>query len=187
MSTIFFAGVQLVRERAKIQHCQNNLRELGMAFNMYDTYWSGKFPPTANVEEDDLRALYPLCANSLELFICISTGNRVDKHEDLADNAEGGRSGGIGHSYDYHSYHIFDKAGYELSQPTLKTRSMADVTGDITWLLSDSVESGLSRSPDIRDNHFETGGNVLFADSHVEWIDAGHWQATFKAGSSRSW
>jgi prepilin-type N-terminal cleavage/methylation domain-containing protein/prepilin-type processing-associated H-X9-DG protein len=187
MSTIFFSGVQMVRDRAKIQHCQNNLRELGMAFNMYDTYWSGKFPPVENISQDDLRPLYPLCAKSLDLFICISTGNSVDKHEDLKDNAVGGRTGATGHSYDYHSYLLFAQAGHQLAEPVLKTRSMADLKGDIAWLLSDSIESGRSRLPDIRDNHYEVGGNVLFADSHVEWIDMGHWRDTFKAGNSMSY
>jgi prepilin-type processing-associated H-X9-DG protein len=69
----------------------------------------------------------------------------------------------------------------------VKTRARADTYGDITWLLSDAVESGIENMPDITDNHFEVGGNVLFADSHVEWIDFGRWTDSFRAGSTRTY
>ena len=187
MSTIFFSGVQEVRTRAKIQHCQNNLRELGMAFDMYDVHWIGKLPPTAGPDDDNLRPLYPLTARSLDLFVCISTGNSVIASVDLENNAVGGRLGARGTSYDYHSYLLFHENGVELDIPSVKTRSRADTYGDITWLVSDAVESGVKDYPDMTDNHFEVGGNVLFADSHVEWIDFGRWTDSFRSGNTRTY
>ncbi|MDA0838560.1 MAG: type II secretion system protein [Planctomycetota bacterium] len=187
MTSIFFTGVQEVRNRAKIQHCQNNLRELGMAFNMYDVRWTGKFPPTTGPDDDNLRPLYPSTVKSLDVFVCISTGNSVIASIDLEDNAVGGRLGYRGTSYDYHSYLLFDKLGNELATTSVKTRSRADTYGDITWLLSDATESGVKDVPDMTGNHFEAGGNVLFADSHVEWIDFGHWTDSFRAGNTRSY
>ena len=187
LATITLTAVHEVRNRAKIQHCQNNLREIGMAFDMYDTFYSGKLPPTSSAASDDLRALFPVCAKSLSLFICISTGNQVNSRDDLADNAPGGRTGAIGHSYDYHSYLLYDKKGNHLDPPTVKTRSGADITGDVTWLVSDAVEAGLPLSLDTADNHYEVGANVLFADSHVEWIDPGRWDDKYKSGNTRRW
>ncbi|MDP6356953.1 MAG: type II secretion system protein [Planctomycetota bacterium] len=93
MSTFFFAGVREVRTRAKIQHCQNNLRELGMAFDMYDVHWTGKLPPTTGPDDDNLRPLFPLSAKSLDLFVCISTGNSVVTPSDLENNAGGSATG----------------------------------------------------------------------------------------------
>ena len=187
MTSIFFTGVLEVRSRAKIQHCMNNLRELGMAFDMYDVHWMGKLPPTTGPDDDNLRPLYPLTAKSLDLFVCISTGNSVTTPADLENNAVGGRLGDKGTSYDYHSYLLFDKTGNELATTSVKTRSRADTYGDITWLLSDATESGVKDVPDISGNHLEVGGNVLFADSHVEWINFGRWTDSFRSGNTRSY
>jgi prepilin-type N-terminal cleavage/methylation domain-containing protein/prepilin-type processing-associated H-X9-DG protein len=184
LTVLILSGVQNVRQRAKIQFCQNNLRELGMAFDMYDTFWEGKLPPSTGPDDDDLRALYPLCAKSFELFICIDTANWIDTADHLANNA-GSRTSGPGHSYEYLSYYLYASRGDLLPTPIPKTRSNVDVRADKCWLLMDSMESGIPNKPDMTDNHYENGGNVLFADSHVEWIEHGKWDVDFQHGNAK--
>ena len=185
MAAVLLAAVGNVRERARSQHCRNNLRELGAAFSQYDTFFMGKLPPTTAPGDDNLRALYPLCVKSFDLFICVSTGNEIRTPDDLSDNAFGGRAAGRGHSYEYLSHYLFDRQGRALETPLKKTRSGIDVRADKTWLLMDAVEAGTPNVPDLFDNHFEAGANVLFGDSHVEWVPSGKWEVAFKSGNSR--
>ena len=185
MMLLFLSGAKSVRERAKQQACQNNLREIGMALDHYEYLWKGRLPPTTGPEDDNLRPLYPDCVNALEIFICHETGNRVDEPVHLEDNAVGGRTAGIGHSYEYLSYYLYDAQGDKLEQPEMKTRASVDVQADKIWLVMDAMEAGMARIPDMFDNHYDAGGNVLFADSHVEWVERGKWIVAFKSGNSK--
>lgn len=178
------AGFQHVRDRAKIQYCQNNLREIGMALNCYTKLWEGRLLPTTGPDDDDFRPLYPHCIDTLKVFVCMQTSNEVNTPEDLKDNAPGGRMGAPGHSYEYLGYYRFDTEGNMLKKPILKTRASADARGDIIWVAMDAMEAGIPMFPDLYDNHFEAGGNVLYADSHVEWVSIGQWEYKFKRGNS---
>ena len=185
MMLLSLAAVHNVRNRAKIQYCHNNLREIGLALDHYEYLWKGKLPPTTGPDDDNLRPLYPVCVNQLQVFVCISTGNQVDTPAMLEDNAVGGRTAGPGHSYEYLSYYLFDAKGDRLANPLMKTRASVDIRADKVWLVMDAMESGYPEVPDGTDNHFEIGGNVLFADSHVEWIEMGKWRYEFRNGNSK--
>ena len=185
LTMLILSGVQNVRERAKIQYCQNNLREIGMGLDHYTSLWNGALLPTTGLDDDNLRPLFPDCVDKLEVFVCIETGNQVISVEDLEDNAPGGRFGSRGHSYEYLSYYLYDKDGNELETPIIKSRANVDVRADKVWLVTDAMEAGRPRYPDTADNHWETGGNVLFADSHVEWIERGRWGFELQSGNSK--
>jgi prepilin-type N-terminal cleavage/methylation domain-containing protein len=144
LTMLVLSGVQNVRQRAKIQYCQNNLRELGMAFDMYDTLWPGKLPPSTGPNDDDLRALYPLCAQTFNLFICIETANWIDTADHLANNA-GSRTSGPGHSYEYLSYYLYDSRGDLLPTPIPKTR--ANFKGFIGQDCGEGPKGGLQLEP----------------------------------------
>ncbi|MDA0838225.1 MAG: type II secretion system protein [Planctomycetota bacterium] len=179
------SAVQNVRDRAKVQFCQNNLREIGAALNHYEYLWKGLLPPTTGPDDDNLRPLYPDCVSELKVFVCISTANQVDTPEMLEDNAVGGRTAGPGTSYEYLSHYLFDNNGSRLAVPLMKTRASVDIRADKVWLVMDAMESGYPEVPDGTDNHRESGGNVLFADSHVEWIEFGRWRYGFRNGNSK--
>jgi prepilin-type N-terminal cleavage/methylation domain-containing protein/prepilin-type processing-associated H-X9-DG protein len=185
LSGLILMGVQNVRERAKIQFCQNNLREIGMAFNHYTYLWEGRLPPTTGPDDDNLRPLYPDCIDSLDAFECGATANEVIASADLEDNAVGGRTSGRGTSYEYLSYYLFDKTGAALPTPMMKTRASVDIRADKVWLVMDAMESGIAQVPDFTDNHYGAGGNVLYADSHVEWIYFSRWTEKFQHGNSK--
>jgi prepilin-type processing-associated H-X9-DG protein len=174
-----------VRDRAKIQHCQNNLREIGAALDHYEYLWKGILPPARSHQQDNLRPLYPNCVDDLKVFICISTANQVETEAMLEDNAVGGRTAGPGHSYEYLSFYLFQSDGQSLRSPILKSRASVDIRADKVWLVMDAMEAGNRNEPDFMDNHYELGGNVLFADSHVEWISHGNWKHEFRSGNSR--
>lgn len=183
--SLILSAVMNVRERAKIQDCQNNLREIGMALSFYDTYWKGWFPPAQDVEDDNLRPLYPKCVDTFEVFICLETINEVNEDKDLENNAIGGRGAGTGHSYEFMGHYLYDKDKTLLVTPTIKTRSGVDLRADKIWLIMDAMESGVPRVPDLTDNHYDSGGNVLFGDSHVEFVPRGQWSYSFQEGNGR--
>jgi prepilin-type processing-associated H-X9-DG protein len=49
----------------------------------------------------------------------------------------------------------------------------------------DAMEAGIPQVPDLTDNHYEAGGNVLYGDSHVEWTDGLRWTEEFQHGNSK--
>jgi prepilin-type N-terminal cleavage/methylation domain-containing protein/prepilin-type processing-associated H-X9-DG protein len=185
LTVLVMSGVMNVRARAKYQYCQNNLREIGMALDCYSSLWKGRLLPTTGPEDDNLRPLYPDCIKEIRVFICPSTGNIVEKDSHLEDNASGGRIGGEGHSYEYLSYYLYDAEANLLPTPEIKTRASVDVRADKVWLVMEAMESGIPRMPDPTDNHWEVGGNVLFADSHVEWFSGMDWSLNFKNGNAK--
>lgn len=185
LTAMILSAVMNVRERAKIQYCQNNLREIGMALNTYDTVWPGWYPPATDAESDNLRPLYPRCVATFDVFVCKETANQVNEELDLENNAVGGREAAPGHSYEYLSHYLFDRAGDPLATPTVKTRSSVDLRADKVWMVMDAMESGVPRTPDLTDNHYEAGGNVLHGDTHVEFVPRGKWGEAFRDGNSR--
>lgn len=90
-----------------------------------------------------------------------------------------------GTSYEYLSYYLFDKTGATLSTPLIKTRANVDIRADKVWLVMDAMEAGIPQVPDLTDNHYEAGGNVLYGDSHVEWTDGLRWTEEFQHGNSK--
>ena len=185
LMTLIMSGVRSVRGRARIQHCQNNLREIGMGLNHYTSLWRGRPLPTTGPEDDNLRPLYPDCVDELSTFVCLETGNQANTPEDLEDNAVGGRVAGRGHSYECLSYYLYDRKGNELPHKILKTRANVDIRADKVWLVMDAMEAGTPNEPDQADNHWEPGGNVPYGDCHVEWVGQGRWGTKFKSGNSK--
>lgn len=184
MAVLMVSGVGRVVDRVQVQHCQSNLRDIGMALELYSGLWGGRLPPSAGPEDDNLRAVYPDCLKSFEAFVCPATENRINFAMDLEDNAVGGRLGAPGHSYEYLSHYLFGPDGDELAIPIRKSRASVDLRADSVWLLTDAMESGVPGMPDLTDNHWEAGGNVLYADSHVEWIEGERWIPDFNHGNT---
>ncbi|HID31212.1 MAG TPA: type II secretion system protein [Desulfobacterales bacterium] len=179
--SLVLSGIHMARERAEIQHCQNNLRQLGMAFDTYMITY-GQLPPAANQDDDNLRPLYPNFCNQLRTFLCEMSANQVRSAQDLENNPAW--PSGYGHSYDYLSFYLYDKSGNPLPAPVPKTHGTIDRDPDREWLLMDSMEFGIVNKPDITDNHRDTGGNVLYADGHVVWIPRVDWDTKFVQGNS---
>lgn len=178
---LILSAVHYTRERAKIQDCQNNLRQLGTALNCYMITWKN-LPPAASEDDDNLSPLYPRWCDNLRLFMCVMAGSEVRGPEDLVNNAT--RVNGYGHSYDYLSFSLYDRNGQPLSTPQAKTHSTIDRDPEVEWLLMDSMELGVPNQPDLEDNHRDLGGNVLFADGHVKWINQIDWKPAFVSGNS---
>jgi prepilin-type processing-associated H-X9-DG protein len=109
-------------------------------------------------------------------------GNQVNGPQDLENNAT--RIAGPGHSYDYLSYSLYDAQGKPLVHPLPKNRSMIDRNAEKEWVLMDAMELGIPNTPDTMDNHRTLGGNVLFVDGHVQWVNSVDWHSAFVRGNS---
>ncbi len=86
LASILMPALSKARESARRITCNSNLRQIGMALNMYMTERDGRMPqgnmnwlPTRNNYMMDGRAVYPNYIDTLEIFMCPSDLEKSDK------------------------------------------------------------------------------------------------------------
>ena len=113
LAALLLPALGRAKERAKRVKCASNLRQVTLAAMMYaDDDSSGAFLPQIDNNDGDLNPFFPVYVNSLDVFNCPSTRNRmredvrrknprtgVEGLQDLATLAGGGQ-GVFGVSYE---------------------------------------------------------------------------------------
>ena len=200
LAALLLPTLTAARERGKRASCQNNLRNIALLIELYTQDYEPFFPWVPDKESDDLSTLFPRYTGkhrSLKIFQCPSTKNVVLTGSDLRDNAEGGRAGGRGMSYEFYG---FFNGGRIKGQR--KSRDNVADNSDKIILVLDAIEAGFVYRTssgdgeesgdgeddeeeddfpyriDASDNHGPAGVNMLFADSHVAWIPTGMFKKT---------
>lgn len=142
------------RENARKANCQSNLKQIGLALNMYAGDNSDNFPTSSSgTAKSSLSFLYNSYVTDKNIFSCpsktTSTAGLVVQTA-ITDNSSAGALSATWNS----SY------GYDPRKSLLVDPGVA-VASDI------SANDGTNTSSTA--NHTNLGQNILFIDGHVEW------------------
>jgi prepilin-type N-terminal cleavage/methylation domain-containing protein len=158
LAAMLLPALGAAREQARRAVCLSNLKQIGLALVMYADTYDGRFPPSlvwqggAPRMADD--TVYPAYLSDLNVFYCRT--REGDEPEEFADT---------GTWYPYLNREFTEPAAsfFEIAAlPKLTTRSSARA-----MVLGDDVANHKRGAPNA------VGGNVLFTDNHVEWVDSG--------------
>ncbi|MCF6148953.1 MAG: DUF1559 domain-containing protein [Candidatus Kuenenia sp.] len=143
------------RESARKTQCASNLKQIGLALNMFANDQDEAFPSAASLDVDAMQSLgqlYNKYISDRKIFRCpsdsdVTEEDNLDLQEKNTITTANDTFTIASCSYGYdHNHTAADDPGVALA---------ADAKGTST--------SGLSS------NHNETGQNVLYLDGHVEW------------------
>jgi prepilin-type N-terminal cleavage/methylation domain-containing protein/prepilin-type processing-associated H-X9-DG protein len=185
------------KDRAKRISCLNNLKQLGLASQIYAVDFKGHLVPDTydagpNIwvnGDDELGWCYPDLVPALGSFVCPGTHNTIRSNmvtitrydgmqmrvvSDLMDNATGGAAGVNGHSYEI----LGSVQTIKVTQQFVSQYSLAHYAALIGmkpgpsafWLFHDSDDAGVNVIWDAPDNHGAAGGNVAYCDGHAKWV-----------------
>lgn len=126
LAALLLPALSSAKARAQRIGCLNNLKQMGLAVQMYANDYNGHLiadsrgsaPGVRVTNDDDLSWMYPTLIASLKSFLCPSTQNFINPSNlvvtfecgsktllttvirGLLDNAPNGRAAGEGHSYE---------------------------------------------------------------------------------------
>ena len=123
LAALLLPALARANEKARRINCMSNIRQIGLASQIYASDWKGHLlpdtigqPPNTWVNgDDDLTWCYPDLIPALKVFVCPSTKNNIrtnlvtvtmydgtkkDVLDDLLNTAVGGAAGTNGHSYE---------------------------------------------------------------------------------------
>jgi prepilin-type N-terminal cleavage/methylation domain-containing protein/prepilin-type processing-associated H-X9-DG protein len=129
LAALLLPALAKAKDKARRINCMSNIRQIGLASQLYATDWNGQLTPepidaatgkqdppnTWSNGNDDLSWCYPQLIPALNAFLCPGTKNSLRTNYftvtlndqtkkavvyDLLDNAAGGAAGTNGHSYE---------------------------------------------------------------------------------------
>ena len=143
LTAILLPALSTARRNARRHLCFNNLRQIGLAFQMYADDWYQSYPLEASALHSSpsgttIKTIYPyyIERNAPETFWCPGTGTKYDKPtKSTIDN-----DAKIQKSYAY----VFKlKVGYKDTDPVVSDNSV---------------------------NNHKTGVNVFYLDGSSRWV-----------------
>ena len=183
-------NLQSDRENLQRAICANNLRQIGQAMIMYSDDFRGSFPSAAPVADESGTVLL-----KNEVGIAAGALNNVGgftafagylvKHHYLgsptvfvcpSDTTTGSTTPhAVSVAQTWQSINWFNLSYFYIVKLTTQwpTKSGAATTNRFYMLCADRANQSSQATPDMTplDNHGTDGRNVLFTDSHVEWIN----------------
>ena len=154
LAGILLPALGRARESARRTQCASNLKQIGLAINMYSNDNSGAFPAVSGTAVTDgtysLGQLFDTYVTDRKVFKCASDGGVTDANNLLLTVGTATQANTsfttARCSYGYDDNHTAtDDAGVAI---------VADAQGG---------------SAALSDNHASKGQNVLYIDGHVEW------------------
>ena len=173
LAAMLLPALGKARERAQRISCLNNIRQMGIAFQLYDQDYPGWYYYTADIGDDSgPQSLFPRYVQTVDVFICPSTKNvvrgivdRTGSRMDLSRNSRSRTDASGGHSYEFFGYF---EAG-NLNSVRKSPKTVLEHETEVVLVL-DGDDSGRNNCPDSSNNHGPDGWNWGFADGHAEWI-----------------
>ncbi|MDP6354154.1 MAG: DUF1559 domain-containing protein, partial [Planctomycetota bacterium] len=163
LASLLLPSLKSAREKARMVKCKQNLRQIGVAMQLYSNEYMGQYPQAGLPPfEDDLSALYPKFVDEVRVFECPSSGVSVTAAADLTNNSAGTNTGGMSYEYRPHFTYL-DGFVHKDANNTSNIASQIP-------MVQDQVETGQIGTMDNLDNHGLDGVNVLYADWHVDLV-----------------
>ena len=172
LAGMLLPALNQAREKAKRSNCMSNLKQVGLAFQMYGGDHESMLPSSA-------QELYDMAKNTTyglndKLFLCPSDAhNKMNVMDNITLNADNS----VRASYTFVNEGRMDQVDINYKRnrkgdnsAELKTFSMIPVIWDSSG--GTDVAAGVDRR-----NHSTDGGNVLFLDGHSDWMNRNEWHA----------
>ena len=181
LAAITVSSLGRARVRAQRIACANNLRQLGFCLRMYATDNNGLYPIEqlcGNPQSALVTGLLPEYLTDRDLFYCPSAATV----EPYAQSNEYGGPGGdsVINTYEnwqrsYISYKYFSIKQRDTRMPLPLRLSeyphiLRDTSPNSRWLMSDWVRQNVPVFPHMEKGGWGGGRNVLFTDTHVQFV-----------------
>ena len=149
LAGILLPALGRARESARRTQCASNLKQIGLALNMYANDNAGAFPTAGATQMNSLGKLYDAYITDRKVFRCTSDTAVTEASNLLLTTTN------TSFTTDKCSY------GYDDAHTTVNDPGVA-IAAD---RLGTPRTAGVILSP----NHSQKGQNVLYIDGHVEW------------------
>ena len=157
LAGILLPALGRARESARRTQCASNLKQIGLAINMYSNDNSGAFPTVsgsaASAEIQSLGQLFDAYITDRKVFKCSSDGGVTDTTV-MALTAGTATVANSSFTTARCSY------GYDDNHTS---------TDDPGVAISADAHGGTGGTAALSNNHASKGQNVLYIDGHVEW------------------
>jgi prepilin-type N-terminal cleavage/methylation domain-containing protein/prepilin-type processing-associated H-X9-DG protein len=175
IATLSMAGIQTIRKKAQLAGCANNLRQLGIALDLYAQDNENCYPPTWNSSRPETWPMALVNGGYIkdtQSFYC--PGDSINKvPRNFSTEASGPRS---------YSYCGLIMTGGDTYDPTASTNKSIITHAskqyvlcewhatDFTWNGGDGLVAGWDIGEStVSPSHAKGGRHCLFADGHVEF------------------
>ncbi len=157
LAGILLPALGRARESARRTQCASNLKQIGLAINMYSNDNSGAFPAVSGTAVTDgtysLGQLFDAYITDRKVFKCSSDSGVTDTTV-MALTAGTATVANSSFTTARCSY------GYDDNHTS---------TDDPGVAISSDAHGGTGGTAALSDNHASKGQNVLYIDGHVEW------------------
>ena len=165
MAGMMMPQISKAMERTRRVACSSNLRQIGLALHAYSQDNEGRYPFTGSAGDSankHFALMFPRWINKEGVFVCRSAATRGYRADDITDPQGGARLETLKAGENCYAY-AFGLGGPNTENWPLVCDQLADVSATTQrW-----AKQGFGG------NHGDEGGNVLYMDSHVDFLPAG--------------